>query len=152
VNETNGTHDANDTPVPAGAAERNPSAQHAPYARYALPIAIAAWMLPGLGHVILRRWGRGLAFFVAVAGLAIAGYLMRGNVFPPPSGDLFGTIGFLADAGSGVMYVLARVFERAGPDVSRAAGDYGTRFLATAGVVNLLAAFDAYEIARGRRH
>jgi len=149
VNETNGT---NDTPVASAAAKHNPLAQHAPYARYALPIAIAAWILPGLGHVILRRWGRGLAFSVAAAGLAIAGYLMRGNVFPPPSGDLFGTIGFLADAGSGAMYLLARVFERAGPDVSRAAGDYGTRFIAAAGVVNLLAAFDAYEIARGRRH
>jgi hypothetical protein len=152
VNETNGTNGTNDAPVAAAAAEQNPYARPAPYARSALPIAIAAWFLPGLGHVILRRWGRGLAFFVAVAGLAIAGYLMRGNVFPPHSGDLFGTIGFLADAGSGVMYLLARVFERAGPDVSRAAGDYGTRFIAAAGVVNLLAAFDAYEIARGRRH
>jgi len=31
------------------------------------------------------------------------------------------------------------------PDVSRADGDYGTRFLAAAGVLNLLAALHAYE-------
>jgi hypothetical protein len=44
------------------------------------------------------------------------------------------------------------VFERAGPDVSRAAGDYGTRFIAAAGIVNLIAIFDAYEIATGRKN
>jgi hypothetical protein len=76
---------------------------------------------------------------------------MRGNVFPPRSADPFGALGFWADAGSGIFYLLARVFERAGPDVSRAAGDYGTRFVAAAGIVNLIGAFDAYEIAAGRR-
>jgi hypothetical protein len=77
---------------------------------------------------------------------------MRGNVFPPHSADPFGTLGFLADAASGIFYLLAHVLERAGPDVSRAAGDYGTRFIAAAGVVKLIAVFDAYEIATGRRN
>jgi hypothetical protein len=113
--------------------------------------AIAAWIIPGLGHLALKRWGRALIFFACVGGLAITGYLLRGNVFPPHSGDLFGTLGFLADASTGIFYVLAKFFERAGPDVSRAAGDYGTRFIAAAGIVNLLSVFDAYEIALGRR-
>jgi hypothetical protein len=38
-----------------------------------------------------------------------------------------------------------------GADVSRAAGDYGTRFFATAGVLNLLCVLEAHEIARGRK-
>ena len=46
---------------------------------------------------------------------------------------------------------MARVYESNGPDVSHADGDYGTRFLATAGVFNLLAALHAYEAARGRK-
>jgi hypothetical protein len=114
-------------------------------------IAFAAWLVPGLGHLLLRRWGRAITFFIAVGGLAITGYLLRGNVFPPRSGDPFGMLGFLADASSGVFYLLARFFESAGPDVSRAAGDYGTRFIAAAGVVNLISVCDAYEIASGRR-
>jgi hypothetical protein len=77
---------------------------------------------------------------------------LRGNVFPPHSGDPFGTLGFLADAGSGVFYYLSRFFEAAGPNVSRATGDYGTRFIAAAGVVNVLAIFDVLEIASGRRN
>jgi hypothetical protein len=114
-------------------------------------IAVAAWIVPGLGHLVLRRWGRALIFFLSVGGLAVTGYLLRGNVFPPRAGEPFGTLGFLADAGAGIFYFLSRFFETAGPDVSRAAGDYGTRFIAAAGIVNLLSVFDAYEIALGRR-
>lgn len=114
-------------------------------------VAVAAWAVPGLGHLITRRWLRGLVFFACAGGLAVAGFLLRGNVFPPHSTDPFGSLGFLADASSGVFYYLARFFETAGPDVSRAAGDYGTRLIAAAGIVNLLGVFDAYEIAVGRR-
>jgi hypothetical protein len=117
----------------------------------ALFAAIAAWLVPGLGHLLLGRWCRALLFFVAVGGLVVSGYLLRGNVFPPHSGDPFGTLGFLADAGTGVFYYFSRFFEAAGPDVSRAAGDYGTRFIAAAGVVNVLAVLDTIEIATGRR-
>jgi len=114
-------------------------------------IAIMAWLVPGLGHFLLRRWGRALVFLIAVGGLAITGYMLRGNVFPPHAGDGFTTLAFLADASSGVFYVLSHIFEAAGPDVSKAAGDYGTRFVAAAGVVNLISICDAYEIASGRR-
>ena len=116
-----------------------------------LGVAILAWAVPGLGHLVLGRWRRALAFLVSVGGLAIAGYLLRGNVFPEHSADAFGRMGFFADAGTGVFYYLAKFFERVGPDVSRAAGDQGTRFIAAAGLVNLLSAFDAYEITAGRR-
>jgi hypothetical protein len=117
----------------------------------ALLAAIAAWLVPGLGHLLLGRWGRALAFFAAVGGLVVTGYLLRGNVFPPHSGDPFGTLGFLADAGTGTFYYFSRWFEAAGPDVSRASGDYGTRFIAAAGVVNVLAVLDVIEISTGRR-
>ena len=120
-------------------------------AALALFAAILAWLVPGFGHLLLGRSGRALAFFVAVGGLVVTGYLLRGSVFPPHSGDPFGTLGFLADAGTGVFYYFSRVFEAAGSDVSRAAGDYGTRFIAAAGVVNVLAVLDTIEIATGRR-
>ena len=133
-------------PRPPAATQATPSANP-----FAISTAISAWAVPGLGHLMLHRPGRAILFFFSVGGLAIAGYVLRGNVFPLHSNDPFGTLGFLADAGSGVFYLLSRVFEAAGPDVSRAAGDYGTRFIAAAGVVNILSAFDAYEIASGRR-
>jgi hypothetical protein len=114
-------------------------------------VAIAAWAVPGLGHLLLRRWGRALFLFLAVGGLAVAGYVMRGESFGMRSSDPFGALGFLADACSGAFYFLPRLLETSGPDVSRATGDYGTRFIAAAGVVNLLGALDTYRIACGRK-
>jgi hypothetical protein len=114
-------------------------------------IAAAAWIIPGLGHLLLRRRGKAAAFFVAVAGLALLGYAMRGDVFVPGSDGPFGMLGFLADIGGGIFYVLSRVIEYAGSDLSRSAGDYGTRLIAAAGIVNMLAVIDAYETAGRRR-
>ena len=99
----------------------------------------------------MRRWGRGLAFFIAVGGLAVTGYVLRGQTYTIVSSDPLGRLGFVADVCSGVFYALARFLEAAGPDLSRAAGDYGTRFLASAGIVNLIGMLDAYGIACRRR-
>jgi hypothetical protein len=150
VNELPPSHAASELRVPA-VSRSQVSRANAGRAVLALFAAIAAWLVPGLGHLLLGRWGRALVFFCAVSGLVVSGYLLRGNVFPPHSGDSFGTLGFVADAGTGVFYYFSRFFEAAGPDVSRAAGDYGTRFIAAAGVVNVLAVLDTIEIATGRR-
>ncbi|MGD0963471.1 MAG: DUF6677 family protein [Candidatus Acidiferrales bacterium] len=130
-----------------GAAAETPTKR--PYTAFL--VALAAWIVPGMGHLLLGRRGRALTFFVVVSGLALIGFLAKGQVFPPHSDDPFGTLGFLADACSGVFFVLAHLVEKTGPDVSRAAGDYGTRFVAAAGVVNLLSVLDAHRIAAGSK-
>jgi hypothetical protein len=114
-------------------------------------VAIAAWMVPGLGHLLLRRWARALGFFLATAGLVLAGLALRGKVFSSDSKDPFGVLGFLADLGSGIFYFIARWIEAARVDISHASGDYGTRFIAASGIVNILGVIDAYGIVRGRR-
>jgi hypothetical protein len=114
-------------------------------------IGAAGWLVPGLGHAILRMWGRAAACFLAVALLVILGAGMRGNVFNSNGNDAFDTLGYVADLGAGSFYFVAKSLETTGPDVSHADGDYGTRFLAAAGVLNLLAALHAYEAARGRK-
>jgi hypothetical protein len=117
----------------------------------AMFVALAGWAVPGAGHLILRRWGRAVIGFVAVAILAFAGLKMRGNVFPYHGTDPFDALGFIADAGSGVFYLLSKTVQAAGPDVSHAAGDYGTRMIAAAGILNFLLLIDASEIASGQK-
>ena len=107
--------------------------------------AVAGWFVPGLGHLLLGKWGKALGYFLAVASLAIAGLKLRGDVFAS-GGDAFGILGFLADLGAGIFYFLAHRINPLGSDVSRAAGDYGTRLIATAGVLNLLCALEAFQI------
>jgi hypothetical protein len=117
----------------------------------AIGVALAGWLVPGLGHILLKRWGRGALILLAVGALALTGFLLRGNVFQARAADTFDFFGYLGDLGSGVFYLLAKTLEPLGPDVSRAAGDYGTRFIATAGILNVLSALDAYEIACGMK-
>ncbi|HYK38774.1 MAG TPA: DUF6677 family protein [Candidatus Eremiobacteraceae bacterium] len=137
-------------PSPVQAAPAEPRTKENPEL-LAFLIAIAGWVVPGLGHALQKMWGRALAVFLAVGALVILGAAMRGNLFSSRGEDAFATLGYFADLGSGAFYLLARALETAGPDVSHSAGDYGTRFLATAGVLNLLSALHAYEAARGRK-
>jgi len=114
-------------------------------------IGIAGWLVPGLGHALQRMWGRAGVVFLAVGLLVVTGARMKGNVFTSQGSDAFDTLGYVADLGTGGFYLAARALERNGSDVSHADGDYGTRFLAAAGVLNLLAALHAFEAARGRK-
>jgi TM2 domain-containing membrane protein YozV len=113
--------------------------------------ALAGWAIPGLGHLLLRQWGKAAVYFLCVGGLACAGLAMRGGVFGGNPSDLFDRLGFFADLGTGAFYFLAHTIQSAGPDVAHASGDYGTRMFATAGMLNLLTVLEAYEIGRGRR-
>lgn len=118
---------------------------------YALTVGIAGWLVPGLGHALQRMWGRAAAFFLCAALLVGLGVRLRGNIFGAGAEDAFDRLGYVADIGAGSFYFVAQALEKGGPDVSKVGGDIGTRFLATAGVLNLLAALHAYEAARGRK-
>jgi hypothetical protein len=131
----------------APAASRHDSGSQA----RAVIVGVAGWFVPGLGHALLKMWGRAFACFLTVGLLVLVGAGMRGNLFTSSGNDAFDSLGYIADMGTGAFYFLARSLEKTGADVSHATGDYGTRFLAAAGVLNLLAALHAYEVARGRK-
>lgn len=141
--------------IPTESPEQAPIAGPPPHVTKSEPIALligaAGWILPGLGHAILKMWGRAAICFVTVAILVLFGTGMRGNIFTSQGEDAFDTLGYIADLGTGTFYFVANRLEPEGADVSRSEGDYGTRLLATAGVLNLLAALHAYEAARGRK-
>jgi hypothetical protein len=119
--------------------------------KLAIAIGVAGWLVPGLGQALQKMWGRAVACFLTVGALVFLGAGMRGNVFTSRGSDAFDSLGYLADLGTGSFYMVARSLEANGSDVSHADGDYGTRFMAAAGVLNLLAALHAYEAARGRK-
>jgi hypothetical protein len=119
-------------------------------ASWGIAAFIAGWLVPGLGHAILRRWTRAAVFLVSVMVLAAAGLWLRGNIFGSQAVDPFEWLGFVADLGTGVLYPVSRSLGIVA-DVSHAGGDYGTRFFAAAGALNLLCAFDAYAIGAGHK-
>jgi len=112
----------------------------------ALMAAFAGWVVPGLGHLLLRKWGKAAVYFVCVGTLAVVGMLLRGNVFIYAGSDPFAMLGSVADMGTGIFYFVTHAINPAGADVSRAAGDYGTRLIAAAGVLNMLCILEAFQI------
>src|SRR5260370_31991893 len=74
----------------------------------AFVIGVAGWLVPGLGHALMKMWGRAAMFFLTVSMLVILGAGMRGNVFSSSGNDAFGPLGYFADLGTGTFYLLAR--------------------------------------------
>ncbi len=118
------------------------------------PVAVA-WIIPGGGHFMQKRTGRGALIFASVLLMFLFGMFMRGMMFTPEKGDILTTLinygGFLCDMASGVFYFGAAMFGYAAPDLPGDVHDYGTKFLVTAGLLNILAIVDSYEIATGKK-
>lgn len=118
------------------------------------PVALG-WFIPGGGHFLLGRRGRGLLLAFAITGMFVSGLLMRGAMFTPQKADLLTTLinygGFVGDIASGILYLLSTWLGYMQPDVAGPVHDYGTKFLVTAGLLNVLAMVDAYEISAGRK-
>src|SRR5580692_1071632 len=116
---------------------------------------IASWLIPGGGHFLQKRTGRGALILASVTLMFLFGLFMRGMMFAPEKGDILTTLinygGFLSDLASGALYFAASMFGYNTPDMPGAVHDYGTKFLVTAGLLNILAIVDAYEIAIGKK-
>lgn len=120
-----------------------------------LPVVLLAWLVPGAGHLMLKKYARGTLLMISVVVAFLVGLMLRGTFFEWQTGDLLTTIiycgGFLADLASGGLYLLASAMGYSQPDVAGYSHDYGTKFLVAAGLFNVLAIEDAFLIATGRK-
>ncbi len=128
---------------------QTPAAQRQSAMAVAAPVA--GWLIPGAGHLIQRRWGRGLLLLLAVVALFIAGLGLQGKLYGFNTGDLLDILGFFGDLGAGVLYVGSRMMDLGQGAVYRATADYGTKFMIVAGLLNIVSAIDAYHIAIGKK-
>jgi hypothetical protein len=138
-----------------------------------LPAVALAWIVPGGGHFLLKRRGRAALLLAPVVLMFLFGLFMRGSMFSPQFGDLFSILfgrffgavpqnadllsvlincgGFVGNLASGFLYLMASMLGYNQPDMAGAVYDYGTKFLVSAGLLNVLAMVDAYEIAIGKK-
>ena len=120
-----------------------------------VPAVALGWLIPGGGHFLLKRSGRGALLLAAVTGMFLCGLMMQGAMFHPQSGDMLTTLintgGFIGNLCSGILYLLSVCFGYNQVDTAGHVHDYGTKFLVSAGLLNILAMVDAFEIAAGRK-
>jgi hypothetical protein len=122
-----------------------------PLTTMAVVAPIVGWLIPGGGHLLLRRYGRGLLLLTSVVAMFVIGLGMQGRIYQPNGGDILDILGFVGDLGSGVLYFLARIMDWGNVMAANAAADYGKTFLIVAGLLNFIAAADAHHIALGKK-
>ena len=109
------------------------------------------WLIPGAGHIIQRRWIRGLLLFFSIATLFLLGLAMQGRIYKANGGDILDMLGFVGDVGAGALYIVTLANDWGQGAIAFATADYGTKFMIVAGLLNFIAVADAYHIAIGKK-
>jgi hypothetical protein len=122
-----------------------------PLTTIAIVAPIVGWLIPGSGHILLKRYGRGVLLLLSVVAMFLIGLGMQGRIYKPNGGDILDILGFVGDVGAGVLYFLARIMDWGNVMAANAAADYGKTFLIVAGLLNFIAAADAHHIALGKK-
>lgn len=120
---------------------------------------IAAWLIPGAGHLVLGRYGRALMFFVLIVGSFALGIALEGRLYWPmvsetPSMfhfDLISILWSFAQIGAGLCYLISYALGWGSNPLPAATNEYGNTFMFLAGLLNYLIMHDAYDIAAGRK-
>ena len=114
-------------------------------------LCVAAWMVPGLGHLLLGRKWRALILFAAIVTMFLMGIAMQGEFFSTSSGSYLQTLGYFGELCVGLAMPAARFFGYAGGNPLFVSADFGTAYLVAAGMLNTLSILDTYDIAMGRK-
>lgn len=125
--------------------------KHYPLTAMAIAAPIVGWLIPGGGHFLQKKWVRGSLLCLSVVTMFWFGVQMDGKIYQGNAGDLLDMLGFLGDAGAGALYLAARVAGWGAGAVNVATADYGTKFIIVAGLLNIVSAVDAHQIALGKK-
>jgi len=114
-------------------------------------VSVAAWLVPGAGHLLQGRRDKGLVFLVTLTFMFAFGLWLQGRLFPLEGSDPLVFLGAIADRGLGLPYLFAYFADAGAGTVVAASYEYGNTFLMTSGLLNFLVILDAFDIAQGRK-
>ena len=120
-------------------------------------IGLAAWAVPGTGHLLQGRWVRGLLLGGVVWGMFIIGFIFGGHLFAMTgkeqgSAMLMQIPPMIANVGSGLLYVFCWLSDYGFTENAKVVTyEYGNTFLLVAGLLNYLVMLDAFDIAVRRK-
>ena len=131
--------------MPATTADREQSAI------YTYLVCLAAWAIPGAGHLLLGRIQKGAILLSALTVMFIVGLWLEGRVFSFDFTQPLVVLAALADLGIGIPLFIARGMGIGAGRVVALTYEYGNAFLIVAGLLNMLVVLDAFDIAQGRK-
>ena len=114
-------------------------------------LCLAAWLVPGAGHLWLGQRAKGLILLVALPLMFTIGLMVQGRLPSFGLADPLSGLTALANLAVGLPYFLAGAIGAGAGDITSSTYEYGNSFLIVAGLLNLLVVMDAYDIAIGRK-
>ena len=118
---------------------------------YTYLICLAAWAIPGAGHLLLGRVQKGVTFLITLTLMFAFGLWLQGRLFPIELSQPLVALAALADLGIGIPFFVARAMGAGAGRVVALTYEYGNAFLIVACLMNLLVVLDAFDIAQGRK-
>ncbi len=114
-------------------------------------ISIAALLVPGAGHLWQGRTQKGIVFLIGIPLMFAVGLWLNGRLFPFEVSQPLVALAAFASLGNGIPYVVAAALGLGKGVVTAATYEYGNTFVIVSGLLNMLVALDAYDIALGRK-
>ncbi len=108
-----------------------------------------AWLVPGLGHFLLKRKQRAAVFALVTVAAFATGIALDGELAVPHRGDPFSWLAAIACFGNGILFLVTKLFGFGQGEPTAWGFAIGNTFLYTAGLMNLLTVIDVSDIARG---
>jgi hypothetical protein len=116
-----------------------------------LAICLGGWLVPGLAHVLIGRWIRGIIFAACVLLMFALGLGMHGKLYDLEFDQPLHLFAFIANIGAGAPYWIAARMGLGIGTMTWPSYDYGTTYLWVCGLLNYLIVLDAFDIAQGRK-
>ena len=116
-----------------------------------IAICSGGWLVPGLAHILIGRWIRGLIFAACVLLMFALGLAMHGKLYNLEFDEPLHVFAFVANIGAGIPYWIADKLGLGIGTITWPSYDYGTTFLWVCGLLNYLIILDAFDIAQGRK-
>jgi hypothetical protein len=114
-----------------------------------------AFIIPGAGHLFLRKFWRAGVFFVSSVCLCAAGFFLDGTLFSllrmNASEGFFQFLAALGNLGLGFSHLLLHWTGLGYGDATVRTNEYGTTFLLVTALMNILIALNAFDLAMGEK-
>lgn len=114
-------------------------------------VCVAAWIVPGLGHALYGKTKQAIVLLVVLTLMFACGLVFGGRMFPFSGSEPLALLAAAAEWGLGLPRLVAAIAGWGTGTVTAVTYEYGNTFIIVAGMLNLLAVIDCFDLGTGRK-